>query len=393
MSGPLTGMRILDLTNYLAGPYCTMLLGDLGAEVIKIEGVEGDPSRGAGPPFINGVSAYFLLINRNKKSIRLNLKSKEGKELFLRLIRTADAVVENFRPGVMDRLGIGYDTLKGEKADIVYGSISGFGERGPRAGLPAFDHIMQGFSGWMSITGTTDSGPLRTGPSVGDLMSGLFATIGVIGALLHKVKNGEGQKVTTSLLEALIATLIPHVNEYFATGEIPKGDGNWHPILVPFGTFPAADGYLNIAASGTQWNRLCGVLGLEHFLADPSLEDNAGRAKRRDEVHSAIAGATRGRRREEWISLFNANEIPCAPINNVAEALCDPQSIQNGATLELVHSAAGRYKTLDNPIKMKRTKSSDWRVPPLLGEHTEEVLAGLGVSPSDFQKLHSNGVV
>ncbi len=394
MSGPLAGMRILDLTNYLSGPYCTMLLGDLGAEVIKIESPDGEPTRRAGPPFINGVSAYFLLVNRNKKSIRLNLKSEDGRRLFLRLARTADAVVENFRPGVAERLGIGYAQLVLEKPDIIYGAISGFGEDGPRAHLPAFDHIMQGFSGWMSITGTVETGPLRSGPSIGDITSGLFATIGVLAALLEKAKTGRGQKVSTSLLESLIASLIPHLNEYFATGGVPKSEGNNHPTFVPFGTFPTANGYINLAVGSTdQWHALCRVLGLQQFIADEELAHMQGRAKRREEVHRAIAEATRARRRDEWLDLFNAAGIPCAPINNIAEALSDPQSVHNGSTVEIDHPVAGRYKTVNNPLKMNRMSNSEWRCPPSHGEQTKEILAGIGVIGVEFDELQSRGVI
>ncbi len=394
MDGPLAGMRVLDLTNYLSGPYCAMLLGDLGAEVIKIENLDGDPSRRAGPPFINGVSSYFLLLNRNKKSIRLNLKSEDGRDLFFKLVRTADAIVENFRPGVADRLGIGHDHVKRERPEIVYCAISGFGETGPRADQPAFDHVMQGFSGWMSITGTPESGPLRTGPSVGDIISGLFATIGVLGALLGRERTGRGQKVATSLLESLVATLIPHLSEYLATGISPAGGGNSHPILVPFGTFPTADGFINIAvASGEQWQALCRVLGLKQFFGDEELTNNAGRAKRRDEVHQAISEATRSRPRNDWLDAFNANGVPCAPINSIAEALNDPQSVHNQSTVEMDHPVAGRYKTVNNPLRMDRKSSSEWAYPPLLGEHTSELLAGLGLSAGEIDKLRGKKVI
>ncbi len=392
--GPLSGLRILDLTIFLAGPLCTMLLADLGADVIKVEMPGGDPMRSSGPPFMGGEGAVFMVTNRNKRSIVLDLKTGEGRALFFRLARDADVVIENFRLGVTDKLGVNYDALKAINPRLVYCSISGFGPDGPDAHLPAFDQVMQGYAGWMSVTGDEATGPMRTGPSVGDMITGLFATIGVVSALQARTKTGRGQLVTTSLFDSLLATLITHASGYFATGKAPKGVGNAHPIIVPFGTYDTADGAINVSV-GTerQWQDLCATLGLADWAKDPDYCSNAGRAARRDEVQRVIAGALKSRKRDEWLRAFNACGIPASPVNDVAEAFTNPQAVHNHAVVELMHRTAGMIKNINNPIRMERAPSSTWGAAPLLGEHAREILAALGLSNAEIEALREKHVI
>jgi crotonobetainyl-CoA:carnitine CoA-transferase CaiB-like acyl-CoA transferase len=295
---------------------------------------------------------------------------------------------------VMDNLGIGYEKLKAENPRLVYCAISGFGQDGPRAHLPAFDHVIQGYSGWMSITGDAAHGPSRAGPSVGDLMSGLFATIGTISALHARTQTGRGQRVTTSLLEALIATLMPHQSAYFGTGEAPKAEGNAHPIIVPFGTYGTADGHMNVAvATAKQWQELCAALGIARLGDDPDYASNAGRAKHRTEIEDAIAAALKAATSNDWLQRFNDIGIPCAPVNNIPQALGDPQSRHNEAVVAMQHPTAGRVETVNHPIRMERTPASEWRAPPTLGQHTKEILARVGVGEPELAALKTKGVI
>lgn len=389
MSGPLAGYKVLDLTMYLAGPFCSMLFGDMGADVIKIENSGSrDPMRGAGPPFIGGESGYYMFVNRNKRSLAADLKTPEGRQIFFKLVETADVVIENFRPGVMDKLGIGYDQLKDINPRLVFGSVSGFGEAGPLSHLPGFDHIMQAYSGWMSITGTADSGPLRTGPSVGDILGAWSATMAICFALIGRGTTGVGQKVSTSLLDALVSTLLPQAVNYLVGGELPKPTGNLHPIIVPFGTFSAADGMINVAVgTGRQWNDLCVAMGRPELADHPNYASMEDRSTRRDEVHRALSDALRGETVATWVQRFNTAGIPCAPVNNIQQVLENEQVKFNQALVELCHPTAGVMKVLNNAFKMEQRPVREWLHPPRFGEHTRAVLEEVGYQAAEIDKL------
>jgi crotonobetainyl-CoA:carnitine CoA-transferase CaiB-like acyl-CoA transferase len=362
--------------------------------VVKIEMPQGEAARKAGPPFVHGESAYFLLINRNKKSLTLNLKEEDGKEIFLRLARKADVVIENFRPGVMERLGLGYERLSLENHRLVYCSITGFGGGGPYAKRPAFDHIIQGVAGWMSLTGRKETGPIRVGPSVGDILCGTFSALAISVALLAREATGKGQKVSASLLESLVATLIPHASLYFATGEVPGPQGNSHPMIVPFGTYRASDGFVNVAV-GTeeQWKSLCRALDLEGIWTDPRFASNSERVKNREAVDELLTNRFLTQTKQEWTERLSSCGVPCGPVNTLDEVFQDPQVLDRKIVVEMDHPRAGKIKALGCPVTMSNTPMELRLHPPLLGEHTEEILLALGYEQSQVNRFRENKIV
>ncbi len=389
----LSHIKILDLTRFLAGPFCTMLLADMGAEVIKIEEPRhGDDARYQGA-MINGESAYFVGMNRNKRGMSLDLKSPEGKEIFLRMVKRFDVVVENFRPGVMRNLGLDYPVLKKVNPGIVYCGISGFGKDGPYHLRPAFDFIAQGVSGFMSVTGFPDREPVRTGIPISDSVAGIYAAFGILAALMSRQQTGRGQEVQTSLVDGMVSILSFQAAWFFARGDIPARGGNDHPVSSPYGTFKALDGYINIAPAGDpMWERLAAALGQKDLIQDPRFRTNDLRRANRKELNDIVNEITSKKPMGEWIEYLNAQGVPCGPIYNLAQTFGDPQVKHQEMVLEL-DQPAGKVKTLGFPIKMSDTPASIRRPAPRLGEHAEEILGELGFSAEKIKELKEKKVI
>jgi CoA:oxalate CoA-transferase len=390
---PLSHIKIIDLTRFLAGPFCTMLLADMGADVIKIEAPgHGDDARYQGT-VINGESGYFVGMNRNKRGMTLDLKTREGKEIFLRLVEKADVVAENFRPGVMRNLGLDYQALRKLNPRIVYCGISGFGKDGPYHLRPAFDFIAQGVSGFMSVTGFPDREPVRTGIPISDSVAGIYGAFGILVALMAREHTGKGQEVQASLVDAMISVLSFQADRYFATGKVTERGGNDHPVSCPYGTFKALDGYVNIAPAGDpMWERLARALGLQDLLDDPRFRTNDSRRLNRKELNGLINEITSKRTMAEWIEYLNREGVPCGPIYNLAQTFEDPQVKHQEMVLE-VEQPSGRVKTLGFPVKMSDTPAKIYRPSPQLGQHTREILLELGVAAERIEELKKRGVV
>jgi formyl-CoA transferase len=394
--GALAGIRVLDLTRVLAGPYCTMFLGDLGAEVVKIEqpGV-GDDTRGWGPPFADGESAYFLCINRNKKSLTVDLKSPEGISLVRQLAERADVLIENFRPGTMEHFGLGYDRLHSANPKLIYASLSGFGADGPMADTPGYDLIVQAWGGLMSITGTEESGPLKVGVAIIDLVAGLMLGKSIAAALYAREKNGVGQKLDTSLLEAEVAVLINAGSNYLVSGKVPGRWGNAHPTIVPYQSFQTEDSYLVVGvASEGIWQRFCAAIGKSELARDPRFERNPDRVANRDALIPVLSEIFRSRNNETWLHLLNEAEVPCAPIQTIDEVFNSPQVLHRKMLVEVAHPTAGTVRMAGLPVKFSATPASVRLPPPLLGEHSEQVLSSwLGISGEAVAQLKQKGVI
>jgi len=390
---PLSHIKVLDLTRFVAGPTCAMLLADMGANVIKIESPDrGDEARHQGA-VIKGESWYFIGMNRNKKGLTLDLKSAEGKEIFLKLARQSDVVVENFRPGVMRKFGLDYEALREINPSIIYCGITGFGKDGPYHLRPAFDFIAQGVSGFMSVTGFSEHEPVRCGTPISDSVAGLYAAYGILVALIARERTGRGQEVHTSLMEGLISILSFQADKYFGLGEIPRPIGNDHPAASPYGTFKAKDGYVNIAPSGDpMWERLARSLGLEHLLDHPMFCTNDLRMKNRKELNKIIDDITSQRTMAEWIEYLNKAGVPCGPLYNLAQTFEDEQVKHQQMTLDL-DQPSGKVRVLGFPVKMSHTPAKVRLPAPQLGEHTEEILLTLGYSNDKIAELRAKGVV
>ncbi len=392
---PLEGVRVLDLTRVLAGPFCTMLLSDLGAEVIKVERpVFGDDSR-AFTPFVGGESAYFMSINRGKKSVTVNLKHPKGKELVLRLAKLCDVLVENFRPGVMEELGLGYSALREVNPRLIYASISGFGQTGPYREKPAYDLIIQGISGMMSITGPDPDHPTKVGSSIADIFAGVFGAIGILAALRAREVTGRGQWVDVAMLDSMLAVLENALARYFATGVPPRPMGNRHPSIAPFSSVRASDGYVNVACGNDElWRRFCKALGMEYLLEDPRFATNSERVEHMGELERAIEERTSSMRVEEIIAKLEALEVPCGPINDVSQVVEDAQVLAREMIVEVLHPKVGKVKVPGVPIKLSDTPGEVRAPAPLLGEHTEEVLSSLlGLSREEISALREEGAI
>lgn len=390
---PLTGVTVLDLGRFVAGPFCGALLADMGADVIKIEIPErGDELRYHGV-VVNGESAYFVGMNRSKKSLTLDLKAEEGKEIFRRLVRQSDVVVENFRPDVMRKFGLHYEALRAINPGIIYCGISGFGKDGPYALRPSFDFIAQGMSGLMSVTGFPDREPVRVGIPFSDSIAALYAAYGVALALVARRRTGEGQEIQVSLVDGVLSLLAFQADTYFGTGKAPERNGNDHPISAPYGTFKTSDGYINIAPPGDpMWERLARALGLEELLHDPRFATNDLRREHRAELHTIINEITVKRTTADWIDDLNKVGVPCGPIYDVAQAFVDPQIRHQQMVLEL-EQPSGRVKTLGFPLKLSMTPAALHRPSPQLGQHTEEILTSLGFSTIDIEAFKAQGVI
>jgi formyl-CoA transferase len=393
---PLEGLRVVDLTRVLSGPYCTMQLGDMGAEVIKVEQPgKGDDTRAFAPPFQGDEAAYFLSVNRNKKSITLDMKSEAGKEVLWRLIDKSDILVENFRPGAMDRLGFGYAAVKKRRPAIIYASISGFGQSGPQKDRPGYDVIVQGEAGIMDITGPKDGAPYKVGAAIGDLVSGLYAVQGILAALYAARATGSGQHLEISMYEAMASLLTFNAGIYFATGDTPRRRGNEHPTIVPYETFEAADGWINLGvANDDLWRRFCKAAETPDLVDDPRFAKAADRVRNRKELVPLVRAIIRKRSRDDWLKRLDKTGVPSGAIRTVGE-VCDGDLLKaRGMIAEMEHTSAGLVKAVKNAMHLSDTPLDAYAAPPRLGEHTREVLTGLlGYSKAEVEALALDGVV
>jgi formyl-CoA transferase len=372
-----------------------MILADLGADVIKVEPIpDGDMIRTWGP-FDRGISAYYLSTNRNKRGVALNFRHPEGLSLLSEMASASDAVVENFKPGTMEAMGLGYERLSALNPRLIYAGITGFGRTGPAGHWPGFDQIAQGYSGLMSLTGMPSTGPVRVGVAIGDLTSGMWAAIGVLGAILERNTTGGGQRVETSLLASLVSLLSVQGQRYLSLQEVPGPTGNTHPLISPYGVFEAADGPLNIApATQGMWANLCTLLNLDNLRVDQRFVDNAHRMRNRDELKVIIDARLKSATRREWIERMLKAGIPAGPINTLADVFSDPQVQHCGLVEEVVHPVLGHLKQLASPVKFGSSPEPSVRTPPpLLGEHTRSVLKDYGFSSSKVESLLGDGVV
>ena len=395
MPGPLNGIKVLDLTRVLAGPYATMLLGDLGAEVIKIEQPgTGDESRNFGP-FKNGFSLYFMSVNRGKQSVTLNLKTERGQAIFKQLLEQTDILVENFRPGTMQKLGLDYDTLKVEQPSLIYAACSGFGQTGPYAQQGAYDMIIQGMGGIISITGEPDGPPVRVGTSISDITAALFTTIGVLSALHHRNLTGNGQFVDVAMLDSLVAVLENAVVRYFATGEAPKPLGARHPAITPFEAFASADGHVIIAlGNDTLWAKFCEHVSRRELISDERFRTNADRTENHDELFPILSEIMSQRPTDDWINALGAIGVPCGPINAMDKVVTHPQVQAREMITRIAHDITGEVAVPGVPIKLSETPGDVDAPAPSLGEHTTEVLTGLlKMRPEEVEQLRQDGVI
>ncbi len=388
----LDHITVLDLTRVRSGPTCVRQLADWGANVIKVEmppAVEGGAALGGARH-----GSDFQNLHRNKRSLALNLKDDAGKEVFFKLVEKADVVVENYRPDVKTRLGIDYDALSAVNPRIILASISGFGQDGPYARRPGFDQIAQGMGGLMSITGLPGQGPVRVGIPIADLTAGLFASQGIMLALLEREKSGKGQWIHTSLLEAQTFMLDFQSARWLVDGEVPKQAGNNHPTSIPTGVFETADGHMNIAVAGQEiWGRFCRALGREEWMTDPDFEDAPSRSKNRDRLNGVIGDCIRERTTAEWVDSFNDAGVPCGPIYDIGQMFSDPQVEYLGLARPLTSPALGEMRFVRQPVSLDRTPSSFAVAPPEVGEHSREVLEELGYDAAAIDALHDGGVV
>ena len=370
---PLAGIRVLDFSHALAGPYCTMLLGDFGADVIKVEPPSGDHSRQWGPPFINGESSYFLSVNRNKRSVVLDLKHPAARVVAEELAMACDVVVENFKPGTMARLGLDATKLQGMKAALVYASISGFGQSQPT--LAGYDQIAQGTSGMMSMNAIPDGPPTKVGVPIGDITAGMFASQAVLAALIERATTGKGRHIDVALNDSLLALFTYQAGRYFATREVPRQEGNYHPTIAPYGTFAVSDGFINVAvATDAQYARFCEAIRVPELADDPRFATNAQRQAERTELVRAVQAHLNEDTREHWLARFEQFSIPAGPILDIEEAFASPLATARDMRVEIEHPTSGRIDQVGAPWKIDGASSPIRMPPPLLGQHTEEVL-------------------
>jgi crotonobetainyl-CoA:carnitine CoA-transferase CaiB-like acyl-CoA transferase len=395
-SMPLDGLLVVDLTRVLSGPYCTMQLADMGARVIKIEQPgRGDDTRGWGPPFLGAESAYFLSINRNKESLTLDLKQQGAQRILAQLLDRADVLVENFRPGTMDRLGFGYEAVAAKWPRVVYCSISGFGQTGPRRDQPGYDAVIQGEAGLMSITGESGGPALRLGVAIADIVSGMFAAQGIAMALLARTRSGRGQLVDVGMLDATAALLTYQAANYFVTGRVPTRLGNRHPTIVPYETFDAADGEFVLAVGNDDlWRRFCKVAGLADLAADERFATNRLRVEHYESLKPILVERLRTRSRAEWIAALNAEGVPSGAVRDLAEVFNDPQLAAREMIQAVEHATLGSVRALGVPIKLSDTPGAVRTAPPTLGQHTDQILrTDLGLTDADIARLRDTAAV
>lgn len=390
---PLSGVKVLDLTRVLSGPFCTALLGDMGADVIKVEAPEGDSVRGQGA-MKDGLSWYFAQFNRNKRSIRLDLRKPEAKAILARLIAQADVLVENFRPGVLARLGFDDDRLKALRRSLVVCSINGFGSTGPYKDRPAFDFIAQAMSGFMSVNGQADEPPLRSGLPISDLVAGLYAALSIAAAVPRAKATGQGQRAEVSLTNGLVSLLAYIATNYFATGAAPARSGNDHPIAAPYGLFPTRDGQIALApADDAFFGRLADALGLAELKTDPLYATQTARVANRTRINAIVGGKLAANSTAYWVETLNKAGVPCGPVNSIAEVFQDPQILAQQMVLDVDQPGHGPVRMLGFPIKFSGSPCQVRRPAPRLGEHSDEILDELGFAASEREALRQNGVI
>ncbi|MDF2688161.1 MAG: CaiB/BaiF family protein [Microvirga sp.] len=391
---PLQGVKILDLCRVVSGPFATMLLGDLGADVLKIEEPNsGDEARTYGPPFVGGESAYFLSVNRNKRSCAVDLKSEAGKELILRLASAADVVIENFRPGTMERLGLGFETLRQSNERLLYCGISGFGRSGPEANRPGYDLILQGESGVMDITGDAGGPPTKVGTSIADLVTGMYGAQAVLAALAQRHRTGTGGRVDVSMLDSMASLLTFNAGMYFASGKSPKRRGNAHPTISPYETFQASDGWFNLGVANDRfWASFCKVMERPDLMAEPRYARASDRAALRAELKAILDPNFRAKPRDHWTALFASAGIPCGAIKSVGEVCEASQLAVRGVARSMKHSAVGDLRYLASAVRFDDQPPPDAKRPPLLGEHTSEILTEwLAMNDADMAAFADKG--
>lgn len=394
-TGPLAGMRVLELAQIMAGPTCGMMLADMGADVIKVEKLPGgDDSRGYSEPRVNGVSAPYMILNRNKRGIALNLKTKQGRDILLRMVRDTDVLTENFRRGTLEKLGLGYEALSAINPGLIYCSVSGYGRDGPDADKGGFDLIAQGFSGLMSVTGEPGGAPAKTGNSIADINAGILSVVGILAAYAHKMKTGQGQIVDTSLMEAAIQQTYWHAAIYFATGQSPGATGSAHLLTAPYQAFRASDGWINIGgANQPNWERIADVLGHPEWRDDPRYVNNTARMQNLDALTEAMNAVLVTRSKAEWVAAFDAAGVPAGPVHTIGEALTHPQTLARNMVVDLVHPQAGPTKAIGCPVHFSKTPTQSRRHAPMLGEHSRELLREYGYADDEIDRFVADGVI
>ncbi len=394
-TGPLAGLRVLEVTQIMSGPTCGLLLADMGADVIKIEKLQGgDDARGYRDPQVGGVSAPFMMMNRNKRGLALDLKSPKGRALLLKMVKGADVLVENFRGGTMDKLGLGYEALKAENPGLIYCAITGYGRTGPYADKGGFDLIAQGFAGLMSVTGEAGRPPAKSGSAVSDMNAGILAALGILAAYIHKLKTGEGQVVDTSLSDAALQQTYWHASVWFATQKSPEPTGSAHILTAPYQAFEASDGWINIGgANQANWERICDVLGHPDWKSDERFATNRDRMANLAVLVDQMNAVVRTRTREQWQTAFDAAGVPAGPVHTIGEALSHPQTLARGMVVEVEHPQAGATRAIGCPIHFSASPDRSSTPAPLLGQHTREVLREFDLPEEEIDALVAEGVV